>query len=95
VSTTSLAAGGSLTVSWSGVTSPTPNDWIGVFRPGAPNDAYLDFAWTSSCTKTAGAARSSGSCAFSMPSTPGTYELRLLANQSTTRLATTGPVTVQ
>jgi hypothetical protein len=30
-----------------------------------------------------------------MPSTPGTYELRLMANQSTTRLASTGTVTVQ
>jgi subtilisin family serine protease len=92
---TSVAAGGTVTVSWSGVTNPTPNDWIGIFKPGAPNDGYLDFEWTSSCSKTAGAARASGSCSITMPSTPGTYELRLMANQSTTRLASAGPVTVQ
>ena len=95
VGSSSVAAGGTVTVSWSGVTNPTPNDWIGVFKPGAPNDGYLDFVWTSSCTKTASAARGSGSCSFTMPSTPGTYELRLMANQSTTRLASTGTVTVQ
>jgi hypothetical protein len=95
VDTTSVAAGGTVTASWSQVANPTPNDWIGVFPVGAPNDGYLDFVWTSSCSNTASAARASGSCSFTMPSTPGAYELRLMANQSTTRLAWAGPVTVQ
>ena len=37
---------------------------------------------------------SSGSCSFTMPNTPGTYEFRLFANDGYTLLAKSGTVTV-
>src|SRR5262245_26329032 len=45
-----------------------------------------------SCSQSPGAARAAGSCAFPLSSalTPGSYELRLLANNGYTQLATSG-----
>jgi RHS repeat-associated protein len=69
-------------VSWSGVTSPTANDWIGFYAAGAADNAYLAWRYT---TGTA-----SGSVSFSIPSGAafGAYEMRLFANNGWTKLAT-------
>ena len=82
-------------MSWSNVASPTKNDWIGLYHPGDANTAYSNWVYDNSCTKTAGAGTlSSGSCSFVMPTTAGTYQFRLLANDGLTVLATSGNVTV-
>ena len=72
-----------------GIISPTADDWIGLYSPGGPDNAYLSWRYTN------GAA--SGSLPFSIPASisPGTYELRLYANNSYTRLATSGPITIR
>jgi hypothetical protein len=95
VSPTTVPAGGSVTVTWSGIASPTATDWIGLFAPGAPNTAYLAWIYVS-CSQTPGSAMAAGSCAFTIPSgvAPGTYQLRLLANNSYTALATSNSLTV-
>ncbi|HWE80857.1 MAG TPA: hypothetical protein VG265_04355, partial [Gaiellaceae bacterium] len=94
VSTTSVPRGTSITVTWSGVASPSRNDLIGVFVPGTPNTASLSFIYDSTCTTSSKPpARASGSCSFTMPSTPGTYELRLLGGKGSTLLATSPSVT--
>jgi len=64
-------AGGSVTATWSGIGSPTVNDWIGMYVPGVPNTAPV------ATRKTTGAA--SGSVPFTVPSgvATGTYHLRL------------------
>jgi hypothetical protein len=91
----SVSAGGSVTVSWSNVAGPTNRDWIGLFRPGDPDTAYIDWLYDDNCTKTGGSTTlSSGNCSFPMPSVSGTYEFRLFANDGYTLLATSGPVTV-
>ena len=41
----SVSGGGSVTVSWSGVTSPTTHDWIGLYHPGDANSADSLWAW--------------------------------------------------
>jgi Fibronectin type III domain/Right handed beta helix region len=92
-----VAPGASVTASWAGVTAPTVRDWIGVYVPGAANSAYNTSSWryTSSCTKTAGTtAKASGSCPIPMPSTAGTYELRLFANDGFTLIAKSPAITV-
>jgi RHS repeat-associated protein len=78
----SVAPGGTLTATWSGIATPTSTDWIGLFVPGAANTAYLKFQYTN------GAA--SGSAAFVIPAgtAVGTYQLRLFANNGYTLLAT-------
>ena len=84
----SIAAGGSLTATWSGVCAPTSGDWIGLFLPSAPDTSYLAWRYT---TGTA-----SGSVPFTIPATlaPGTYELRLLANNGFKRLGTSNAIVV-
>ena len=91
----SVAGGGSVTVTWSGVAAPTSTDWVGLYTPGAANTAYLDWIYDDSCTKTSNATTlASGSCTYAMPLTPGSYQLRLLANNGFTVLAASGTITV-
>jgi hypothetical protein len=93
---TTVAPGGTVTATWSGIANPSTTDWIGLYTPGAANTAYIDWLYVS-CSQTAGAARASGSCPVTVPSTvaPGTYQLRLLANDGFTLLATSNTFTVQ
>ena len=96
VSPTTIAAGGTVTATWSGIATPTTTDWIGLYAPGAANTAFIDWIYVS-CSKTPGAAQASGSCPFVVPATvaPGTYQLRLLANDGfTTVLATSNTFSV-
>ena len=88
-SPTRIAPGGTITATWSGIATPSATDWLGLYTPGAANTAYIDWIYVS-CSQRAGAARASGSCPFVVPSTvaPGLYELRLLANNGFTPLAT-------
>ncbi len=90
-----VSAGGSVTVSWNGVSSPTSTDWIGVYHPGDGNSSYIDWIYADSCSKKAGSsATASGSCSFTMPGAAGTYELRLFSNDGYTVLATSNQVSV-
>jgi RHS repeat-associated protein len=88
VSPTSVSVTGSVTATWSGIATPSGTDWIGLYTPGAPNTSYLSYRYT---TGTA-----SGSVPFTIPAhiAPGTYQLRLLANNGYTVLATSENFTV-
>jgi len=94
-SPTTVAAGASVTTTWSGIASPTATDWIGLYAPGAADTAYLAWIYVS-CSHTPAGAAAAGSCAFTIPSgmAPGGYELRLLSNNGYTRLATSNGLTV-
>ncbi len=79
-------SGGNVTVSWSGVISPTTTDLIALYHPGDPDSPFFsepdfwDYFYTSSCTKTPGnTARASGACLVPMPSTLAVYEFRLFS----------------
>jgi RHS repeat-associated protein len=87
-SPTSVAPGGTVTATWSGIPTPTSTDWLALTTPGACNTCYLTYRYTN------GAA--SGSVPFTIPSwvTPGTYILRLFANNGYTLLATSNNFTV-
>jgi pectate lyase-like protein len=84
----SVAAGGTLAVRWSDLTSPTTRDWIGLFAVGAANTAYLDWVYTN------GQFSGQVSCPIAAPRAPGTYELRLLRNDGSTQAAMGPSVTV-
>jgi hypothetical protein len=90
-----IAAGGTVTASWSGISTPTPRDWIGLYAPGAAQTAFIDWMYVS-CSKTPGSAAPSGSCPFVVPSTvpPGTYQLRIFTNNQFTPLATSNALSV-
>lgn len=89
--------GGSVTASWSNIASPTSTDWIGLYPPGAANNAFHATSWMYvSCTQNAAAEGASGSCSFVVPAglAAGTYQLRLLANDGFAVLATSNNFTV-
>lgn len=90
------AAGGTVTISWSSIDTPSPYDWIGLYVPGASSSAH-NGAWIYvSCSKNIASASASGSCPFALPSTlaAGTYQFRLHSNGSFTAIATSGNLTV-
>jgi hypothetical protein len=101
-----IAPGGSVSVAWGGVSSPTTTDWVGLYAAGASDTSYIRnpdgtgvwfYTSSSSCDRTAGSgAKASGDCAFLIPSTvsPGTYELRLFRNNGYTKLATSNALTL-
>jgi hypothetical protein len=95
VSPASVARGGTVTATWSGIATPTSTDWIGLYSPAAPDTAYLAWVYVS-CSQTPATPRASGSCPFVIPAglATGTYQLRLLANDGYTRLATSNSLNV-
>jgi hypothetical protein len=88
-SPSTINPGGTVTASWSGIVNPTAGDWIGLYSAGALDSAYVSSRYTNGSA--------SGSLVLSTPATigSGTYELRLYANNTYTRLATSSPITVQ
>jgi thermitase len=91
-----VAGGGTVTVTWANVGPPTSSDWIGLYPVGAADvGTRLDWKYDSTCTQqTNGAALSSGSCGFTIGVANGTYEFRLFASNSYTKLATSNQITV-
>jgi hypothetical protein len=89
VSPPSLAPGGVLTASWSGITGPTSGDWIGLYPVGAPdNELRHSFLYTDGTA--------TGQTGYQLPPDlpVGTYELRLFSNGSWLRLAVSNSFTV-
>ncbi len=91
-----ISAGGTSTVSWSNIGSPTARDWIGFFASGAADTNYNPKWIYVSCSQTSTDAQAAGSCAYTIPpaTPPGQYEFRLFANNGSTKLATSAPITV-
>lgn len=96
VTPASAPSGSNVTVTWDGIVSASPTNWIGLYLPGAPSTAHGGNWMYVSCSKTAQMARASGSCVFPLPSglASGTYELRLHAASSWTAIATSNAITV-
>lgn len=90
-----IRAGRSIVARWRGIPAPASTDWIGLYLPGAENEAFIDWIYVS-CSKTPGDPRRRGSCAFPVPASlvPGIYELRLLSNDGFAQLATSDSFTV-
>src|SRR5205823_2484602 len=84
----SVISGGSITAVWTGISAPSPSDWISLYAPGAADANYLLFRFTGG--------GSSGQIPYTIPSSvfPGTYELRLFSNNTMVRLITSSTFTV-
>jgi 5-hydroxyisourate hydrolase-like protein (transthyretin family) len=88
VSPTPVAAGGTVTITWAGISAPTPKDWF-TLNPLNNNDhAWLAYVY--------GDGRSSDSLTFTLPSSlpAGLYDMRLYSNDSWTRLSLSNIITV-
>jgi hypothetical protein len=91
----SVGPGGNVTVSWSAIGNASVRDWIGHYPAAANDGGYTTWKYTSSCGQSPGGLPlPSGSCIFAMPTVPGIYQFRLFANETYTRLAASGMVTV-
>jgi hypothetical protein len=92
---TSVAGGGSVTVSWSGVASPSATDWIGVYVAGQSGGSFVNWFYAGSCGYTSGASDgASGSCSTTMPLTAGSYDFILYTAGSFHALVMSNTVTV-
>ena len=80
---TPVVRGGTLTVAWSGITAPTSGDWVGLYRVGTP-DGGLVATWK----YTTGTATGSMALKFPWITIAGQYEVRLMADNTSRRLAT-------
>jgi hypothetical protein len=87
VSGPSVATPGSqIAAMWNAPTGRPTDDWIGLFRVGALNSAYISKQYTSGQT--------SGSLNFNVPNQPGTYEFRYLINDGFSSLAVSNSIIV-
>jgi hypothetical protein len=87
VTPTTVPAGGQLRVSWTTQAGRSFLDWIGLFRVGDSNIAYLDYQYTD------GAA--SGTQTWTAPSQAGLYEFRYLLDDGYEAVARSEAITVQ
>jgi len=83
-----VAPGGTIVAAWSGIQSPTATDWFAVTPIGNSDTQWLQWWYT---TGTASGSQTKTLTSFV---TPGTYELRLFANDSMTRLGVSNTFTV-
>ncbi|MEA2901167.1 MAG: hypothetical protein QOH36_1054 [Actinomycetota bacterium] len=84
---TTVARGGTITVNWSSIVAPTAYDWVALYAVGTPDGGAVS-AWKF----TSGTAGGSVTLKFPWGAAAGSYEIRLMANNSTRRLATSGAI---
>src|SRR5262249_13762167 len=70
---------GQLEVAWDSLTAPRPGDWVGLFKAGAPDSAYVAWLYLGCRYTPVIAPTEAGSCAVPPPTDtpPGDYQLRL------------------
>ncbi len=86
-----VAPGGTLTLQVAGGPA-NALDWVGLAVQGAPDAEYSDWQYLNGSGDSPGV--TSATLSFTAPSTLGTYELRLFANNGYERLATSSPIVV-
>lgn len=87
--------GASVAAVWSGIANPSATDWLGLYAPGGSNTQFLAWLYVN-CLQSPTTSSAAGSCALTVPAilAPGTYLLRLLANDGFHTIATSGVFTV-
>jgi hypothetical protein len=85
-SPSTVAPGGTLTVSWAAPSGGHATDWIGLYGVDDPNTSYGWWSYTNGAT--------SGSFTLSAPSQAGQYEFRYLLQNGFTDAAQSNAVTV-
>jgi hypothetical protein len=90
------SSGGRVVVTWSGIATPKPTDWIGLYAAGSTSGAYLAWIYVDCSQWSGNSGEASGSCSFAIPQgqPPGRYEFRLYAANQFQRLATSAPFMV-
>jgi len=80
-----------------GVTSGpgNPKDWLALYPTGAADSAYLDWFFLNGTKSAPAVGLTTATVPFTLPNTPGTYEVRFFINNTYQRPGTTPTVTVK
>ena len=79
-------AGANITVNWTAPAGHSLADWVGLYRTGTADTAFLSYQYLS--------AANSGTMNFAAPVTPGGYEFRCFLNNGFTRVVTSNAINV-
>lgn len=93
MATPAVMPGGAITINVAGGPG-NPTDWVGLFRQGDPNTNAFDWAYLSGTRTPPAMGLSTATVTLTAPSRAGTYEVRLLAADSYTSVATSNAVQV-
>jgi hypothetical protein len=91
--TAEVFAGSTLSVDVSGGPA-NRGDWVGLFAVGAADGAYSTWRYLNGTTSLPAAGVSTASLVFDSPTSPGSYEFRLFANNTFARLTTSSTIVV-
>jgi hypothetical protein len=72
-----------------------PTDWVALYPLGAAQSAMVDWKYLNGLQAAPGTGLSSGSFSFTMPNTPGAYQLVYYANNGWGFVARSAVITVQ
>ena len=72
----------------------TAQDWVGLFATSATGANYVAWQFLNGLQSPPATGSSGASLTFTLPATPGTYNVRFFQNNTLTLLATSGPITV-
>ena len=90
---TTVAAGGTVTATIANGPGGV-SDWVGLFDASASAGSYRDWRYLSGSQSKPASGVANATIAFTAPSAPGTYNLRLFANGSLTLVATSASFSV-
>ena len=93
LSATTVVAGGTVTATIANGPG-NAGDWVGLFGAGAADGTYLDWKYLNGTRTRPGSGVTGAAVTFTMPATPGTYNVRFFLNDSMTKLATSATITV-
>src|SRR5947209_17294645 len=71
-----------------------PKDWLALYPTGAADTAFVDWFFLNGTKSAPAAGLTTATVPFTLPNTPGTYEVRFFSNNTYQRLGTTPTVTV-
>jgi hypothetical protein len=72
-----------------------PKDWLGLHAVSALDTVYSDWKYLNGTRTVPASGLTTATVSFTMPTMPGTYNLRLFANGGFSKLATSPTITVQ
>ena len=93
LSATSVAAGAAVTATIANGPG-NAGDWVGLFGNGAGDGTYVNWKYLNGTQTRPGSGVTGAAVTFTMPATPGTYNVRFFLNDSSTKLATSAAITV-
>jgi outer membrane usher protein FimD/PapC len=94
LSATTVVPGGTVTATIANGPG-TAGDWVGLHGASAADAAYVDWKYLSGTQTRPGSGVTGAAVAFTVPATPGTYNVRFFLNDSWQKVATSATITVQ